>query len=217
MAIRLAVVDAAQVIRAGIRDIVSTTETIVLVGDWDALNPFLDYMANNTADVLLLGDNVSRSKPKVLVQMVRDQHPKLKLVILAARFTASDVDQLLKRGATGFMYKDEALGEFFVSAIGAVKRGDVYISPHTASTLFLTDTEQQDVSLSPYQMQVLEYMSQYKTPQEIAQMLKSSPSSIYNVQKRIRVALGVLKNEQVLIEAAKLGLLQDKDSEKDSA
>jgi hypothetical protein len=73
MTVRLAVVDAAQVIRAGIRDIVSTTKTIQLVGNWDGLDPFMEFMAGNTADVLLLGDNISRSKPKTLVCQVFEE------------------------------------------------------------------------------------------------------------------------------------------------
>lgn len=213
MTVRLAIVDAAQVIRAGIRDIVSTTDTIQLIGSWDGLDPFLDFMAGNTTDVLLLGDNISRSKPKMLAEQVLDQYPKLKIIVLAARFTALQIDELSKLGVMGFMYKDEALGYFFVGAIHAVKRGDVYISPQTARTLLPADNGHRQVSLSPLQTQVLEYMTKYKTPQEIAQMLKTSPSSIYNVQQRIRAALGVSKNEQVLIEAAKLGMLQDKDQE----
>jgi hypothetical protein len=40
MTTKLAVVDAAQVIHAGIREIVSTTDSIQLVGTWEALEPF---------------------------------------------------------------------------------------------------------------------------------------------------------------------------------
>jgi DNA-binding NarL/FixJ family response regulator len=55
MVTKLAVVDAAPVIHGGIREIVSITDTIQLVGAWEAVEPFLAFLRENAADVLLLG------------------------------------------------------------------------------------------------------------------------------------------------------------------
>ena len=56
-------------------------------------------------------------------------------------------------------------------------------------------------------------MSHYKAPQEIAQNMNTTPSSIYNLQYRLRSILGVHTNGEILIEAAKLGLIQDDGGE----
>jgi len=213
MTTKLAVVDAAQVIHAGIREIVSTTDTIYLVGAWDELEPFLAFLTDNTADVLLLGDNVSRLSLKKLATQILDKHPKLRIVVLVARITTGHIEELSKMGVMGFMCKDEPLGDFFVGAVHAVKRGDVYISPQTARTLLLANNGQAQVSLSPLQLQVIQHMSHYKSPQEIAQNMNTTPSSIYNLQYRLRSLLGVHNNGEVLIEAAKLGLIQDDGGE----
>jgi DNA-binding CsgD family transcriptional regulator len=100
-----------------------------------------------------------------------------------------------------------------VGAIHAVKRGDVYISPQTARTLLLANNGQAQVSLSPLQLQVIQHMSHYKSPQEIAQKMNTSASSIYNLQYRLRSILDVHNNGEILIEAAKLGLIQDDGGE----
>ena len=209
MTTKLAVVDAAQVIHAGIREIVSTTDTIQLVGTWDALEPFLAFMKDGAVDVLLLGDNVSKLSLRKLTVQILNQHPRLRIVLLVVRITTGHIEELSKMGVTGFMYKDEALSDFFVGAINAVKRGDVYISPQTARTLLLANNGQTQVSLSPLQLQVLQHMSDYKSPQEIAQKMNTSASSIYNLQYRLRILLGVSNNGEILIEAAKLGLVQE--------
>jgi DNA-binding NarL/FixJ family response regulator len=209
MTTKLAVVDAAQVIHAGIREIVSTTDTIQLVGTWEALEPFLVFMKEGVVDVLLLGDNVSKLSLRKLTVQILNQHPRLKIVVLVVRITTAHIEELSKMGVTGFMYKDEALSDFFVGAVHAVKRGDVYISPQTARTLLLANNGQTQVSLSPLQRQVLQHMSDYKSPQEIAQKMNTSASSIYNLQYRLRILLGVSNNGEILIEAAKLGLVQE--------
>ena len=209
MTTKLAVVDAAQVIHAGIREIVSTTDTIQLVGTWEALEPFLVFMKEGVVDVLLLGDNVSKLSLRKLTVQILNQHPRLKIVVLVVRITTAHIEELSKMGVTGFMYKDEALSDFFVGAVHAVKRGDVYISPQTARTLLLANNGQTQVSLSPLQRQVLQHMSDYKSPQEIAQKMNTSASSIYNHQYRLRHLLGVSNNGEILIEAAKLGLIQE--------
>jgi DNA-binding NarL/FixJ family response regulator len=178
MTTKLAVVDAAQVIHAGIREIVSTTDTIQLVGTWEALEPFLVFMKEGVVDVLLLGDNVSKLSLRKLTVQILNQHPRLKIVVLVVRITTAHIEELSKMGVTGFMYKDEALSDFFVGAVHAVKRGDVYISPQTARTLLLANNGQTHVSLSPLQRQVLQHMSDYKSPQEIAQKMNTSASSI---------------------------------------
>jgi DNA-binding NarL/FixJ family response regulator len=213
MTTKLAVVDAAQVIHAGIREIVSTTDTIQLVGTWEALEPFLVFMKEGVVDVLLLGDNVSKLSLRKLTVQILNQHPRLKIVVLVVRITTAHIEELSKMGVTGFMYKDEALSDFFVGAVHAVKRGDVYISPQTARTLLLANNGQTQVSISPLQMQVLQHMSDYKSPQEIAQKMNTSVSSIYNHLYRLRILLGVSNNGEILIEAAKRGLILDDGGE----
>jgi DNA-binding CsgD family transcriptional regulator len=56
-------------------------------------------------------------------------------------------------------------------------------------------------------MQVLNYMAEYLTPQEIASKMEVSVSSVYNLQQRLRLALGVKTSGQILTEAAKRGLI----------
>lgn len=211
MTTKLAVVDAAQVIRAGIQKIVSTTDTIILVGAWETLEPFWEFMQESAVDVLLLGDNVSQTSLKQLTTYALKRQPKLKVVLLAARFTPGLIEELTRLGAMGFMCKDEALSDFFVGAVHAVKRGDVYISPQTARTLFLASNGQPQVGLSPRQIQVLQYMTDYISPQEIAQKMNTSVSSIYNLQYRLRIALGVNNTGEILIEAAKRGLVAERE------
>jgi DNA-binding CsgD family transcriptional regulator len=54
-------------------------------------------------------------------------------------------------------------------------------------------------------------MTDYISPQEIAQKMNTSVSSIYNLQYRLRIALGVNNTGEILIEAAKRGLVAERE------
>jgi DNA-binding NarL/FixJ family response regulator len=207
MTTSLAVVDAAQVVRVGIREIVSTTDTIQLAGEWSNLQEFDDFLKKHSVDVVLLGDNVTRKSLKHTYQQLLEQQPKLKVIILAASFTTDLIDELSTAGVIGFICKDEELAGFLVNAVQYAKRGETFISPKIASTLILTTSDPSEVALNPRQMQVLNYMAEYLTPQEIASKMGVSVSSVYNLQQRLRLALGVKTSGQILTEAAKRGLI----------
>ena len=211
MTTSVAVVDAAQVMRVGIREIVSTTNTIQLAGEWSNLPEFDDFLKKGSVDVVLLGDNATRKSLKHTVQQLLEQNPKLKVIVLAASFSSEVIDELSAVGVLGFICKDEDLAGLLVNAVQYAERGDTYISPKIAHTLILTNSENSNVPLNPRQMQVLNYMAAYLTPQEIARKMEVSVSSVYNLQQRLRHILGVKTSAQILIEATKRGLIGGRD------
>lgn len=99
MTTSLAVVDVAQVVRAGIREIASATDTIQLAGEWSNLQEFEDFLKKHSVDVLLLGDTVTRKSLKHTTQRLFEQEPGLKVIILAASFTTDLIDELTLRTA----------------------------------------------------------------------------------------------------------------------
>jgi two-component system invasion response regulator UvrY len=141
MSTSVAVVDAAQVTRVGIREIVSTTNTMHLAGEWASLPEFHDFLKKGSVDVLLLGDNTSRKSLKHTVQQLLEQQPKLKVIVLAASFSSEVIDDLSAVGVLGFICKDEELAGLLVSAVQYARHGDTYISPKIARTLILTTSD----------------------------------------------------------------------------
>jgi DNA-binding NarL/FixJ family response regulator len=207
MTTSLAVVDVAQVVRAGIREIASATDTIQLAGEWSNLQEFEDFLRKHSVDVLLLGDTVIRKSLKHAVQRLFEQEPGLKVIVLATRFSSEVFDDLSSAGVLGFICKDEEFAGLLVNAVEYAIRSDMYISPKAAQSVIVTDKGNPEVVLNPRQMQVLNYMAEYLTPQEIASKMGVSVSSVYNLQQRLRLALGVKTSGQILTEAAKRGLI----------
>lgn len=205
MTTTLAVVDAAEIIRIGIREIVSSSDKVKLVGEFTRLEDVDGFLQTTPVNVLVLGN--THAYPKLVQDLtkLRQQTPELKILLLANSFSAEQVEELSNLGALGFVCKDEQLADTLLFAIRPVARGELFISPRVASVLIKTNQADETTPLNPRQMKVIHYMAQYMTPQEIAMQMQTSASSIYSLQHRIRQVLGVKTTGQILIQAMKRG------------
>ncbi|KAB2902711.1 MAG: response regulator transcription factor [Anaerolineae bacterium] len=205
MTTTLAVVDAAEIIRIGIREIVSSSDKVKLVGEFTRLEDVDGFLQTTPVNVLVLGNTHTYPKLVQDLSRLRQQTPELKILLLANSFSAEQVEELSNLGALGFVCKDEQLADTLLFAIRPVARGELFISPRVASVLIKTNQEDEATPLNPRQMKVIHYMAQYMTPQEIAMQMQTSASSIYSLQHRIRQVLGVKTTGQILIQAMKRG------------
>ncbi len=205
MTTTLAVVDAAEIIRIGIREIVSSSDKVKLVGEFTRLEDVDGFLQTTPVNVLVLGSTHTYPKLVQDLSRLRQQTPELKILLLANSFSAEQVEELSNLGALGFICKDEQLADTLLFAIRPVARGELFISPRVASVLIKTNQEDETTPLNPRQMKVIHYMAQYMTPQEIAIQMQTSASSIYSLQHRIRQVLGVKTTGQILIQAMKRG------------
>lgn len=201
----LAVVDAAELIRIGIREVISASDQVKLVGEFTHLEQANGFFENTPVHVLVLGNTHIYAK---LVQDLTKLHqkvPDMKVLLLANSFNIEQIEELSMIGVLGFVCKDEQLANTLLFAIHPVARGELFLSPRVARSLLKANQGDETNPLNPRQMQVVHYMVQYLTPQEIAVKMKVSPSSIYSLQHRIRQVLGVKTTGQILIEAMKRG------------
>lgn len=201
----LAVIDTAEIIRIGIREIVSSADKVKLVGEFTRLEEVDGFFQSTPVNVLVLGNTHTYSKLVQDLTKLYQQMPELKILLLANSFNAEQVEELSNMGVLGFICKDEQLADTLLFAIRPVARGELFLSPRVARSLLKSNQGQETNPLNPRQMQVVHYMVQYLTPQEIAMQMGVSASSIYSLQHRIRQVLGVKTTGQILIEAMKRG------------
>lgn len=205
MTTTLAVVDAAEIIRIGIREIVSSSDKVKLMGEFTRLEEVDGFFQTTPVNVLVLGNTYTYSKLVQDLTKLYQQYPDLKVLLLANSFNAEQVEELSNLGALGFICKDEQLADTLLFAIRPIARGELFLSPRVAGSIFKANQEHETNPLNPRQMKVIHYMAQYMTPQEIAMHMGVSASSIYSLQHRIRQVLGVKTTGQILIQAMKRG------------
>ena len=208
MTTTLAVVDNAELTRIGIREIISASDKIRLIGEFACLEEVDGFFQTTPVNVLILGNTLAYSKLIQDITRLGQQFPDLKVLLLAHSFIVEQIEELSNLGVLGFVCKDEQLADTLLFAIRPVARGELFISPCVASVLLKANQNHEDNPLNLRQMQVVRYMGRYLSPQEIAMKMGVSASSIYSLQHRIRQVLGVKTTGQILIEAMKRGWIE---------
>ncbi len=125
--------------------------------------------------------------------------PRVKVIVVTAHKDPQLVKAAAKKGATGYILKEEALSNLLPLAIRSVAKGKLWFSP--SSTQHLIHEEITNVDLSEYQLDVLRLMVAGRTPQQIAVSLQRSNNAVYSAQKQLREKLGLETNEQAVIHA----------------
>ena len=207
MNVRVAVVDTTEVFRLGIRELVSTSDTVTVVGDFAHLDELLVFLETAAVDILIFGNTDLYRDWLPQIAQIYATHPNLKVILLARAFTTEQIEELSKLGTLGFICKDEPLTDSILFAIRPLLRDEPFISPKVAKGMIASANGSEHNLLSSRQMELIGHMANYLTPQEIAQKMKMTPGSVYSMQYRIREALALKTSSQIVLEAMKRGLI----------
>ena len=149
------------------------------------------------------GDGVS------VVEAVRASSPDARVLVLADLGDAGAVTAALTSGCDGFVTRDRGLEEL-VAAVAAVGRGEAVLSPAAASVL-ARDHRDRDRStvpiLSARELQIVAGLARGLTNRAIAEELYLSVHTVRNHIQRICRRLGASTRLEVVVIAAREGLV----------
>ncbi|MCD4684692.1 MAG: LuxR C-terminal-related transcriptional regulator, partial [Anaerolineae bacterium] len=126
------------------------------------------------------------------------------IILFGCKFTARNLHTLAEMGVLGFICKYDELKETLVPAIRRANRGQVYLSSEAA--LIRSDPNPAQ-ALSLRLLNVLQWIEQGKTVQDIAQVLQLSERSVYSARKRLHEIFGVQTDAQLISKAFRCGVL----------
>lgn len=121
----------------------------------------------------------------------------------------ADVDavaEALRAGCDGFLTRDCGLDEL-LDALRSVWGGDPALSPAAASTLARGQRDRDDRVLSDRELEVVSCLARGRTNKEIAEELYLSVHTVRNHVQRICRRLGAHSRLEVVVIAARLGLV----------
>ncbi|MBC7574765.1 MAG: response regulator transcription factor, partial [Herminiimonas sp.] len=132
--LRILIADDHAIVREGLKQILADTGDIVVAGDAASGLDAIKMMRAGEYDVLLLDISMpDRSGIEVLKQL-RQEFPKLAVLMLSMHREDQYAIRSLKAGASGYLNKQSAPDEL-VNAIRLVAQGHKYISPALAQQL----------------------------------------------------------------------------------
>ena len=211
--VRVLLVDDDDLMRAGLRSVLSSDDTIEVAGEAGDGSEALDRVRETQPDVVLMDirmpgvDGISATR-EVLAGSV-----DVKVVVLTTFEDDDYIFDALSAGASGFLLK-RTKPEELISAIHAVADGDSLLSPSVTRRVIDRMATQPVAGLSgarlekltPREREVLELIGRGLSNREIAESFVIEESTVKTHVKRILMKLGLRDRVQAVVLAYESGL-----------
>jgi DNA-binding NarL/FixJ family response regulator len=212
--VRVALVDDDDLMRAGLRAVLSTDERIEVVGEAGDGRAAVGLIRESRPDVVLMDVRMPDLDGISATREVLAASPEVRVVILT---TFEDDDYIfgaLAAGASGFLLK-RTRPEELIAGIHAVAAGDSLLSPSVTRRVIdrmarqpTTDpsSSKRLIELTPREREVLELMARGLSNGEIAAAFVIEESTVKTHVKRILMKLRLRDRVQAVIFAYESGL-----------
>ncbi|MFO1282280.1 MAG: response regulator transcription factor [Burkholderiales bacterium] len=208
--IRVALVDDHAVVRQGLRQILSAQPDITVVAEASNHGEALQMLRNTRCDVLVLDIAMPGRSGIDTLKQVKNEWPKLPVLMLSMYPEDQYAFRALKAGAAGYLTKMAAVDQL-VHAIRQVASGRKYITIELAEALATglernPDAPSPDV-LSDREFQTLKMIAQGRKLQEIGEALSLSPKTVSVYRARLCQKLNLTTTAELTRYAVEHGLL----------
>jgi DNA-binding NarL/FixJ family response regulator len=211
--VRVLLVDDDDLMRAGLRSVLASDETIEVVGEAGDGRAAIDEIAARKPHVVLMDVRMPDLDGISATREVLAASPEVKVVVLTTFEQDDYIFDALNAGASGFLLK-RTKPEELIGAIHTVAEGDSLLSPSVtrrvidrmaAQPLPAVPGARLDV-LTPREQEVLESMARGLSNREIAEAFFIEESTVKTHVKRILMKLGLRDRVQAVIFAYEHGL-----------
>ena len=215
-AVRVLVVDDDELMRAGLRTVLSSDDTIALAGEASSGRAAVSAVRAYGPDLVLMDVRMPDLDGIAATREVLAASPEVKVVILTTFEQDDYIFGALSAGASGFLLKRTPPGEL-LAAIHAVAAGDSLLSPSVTRIVVermagqpTPDLRARDRldELSARELEVLGLLARGRSNAEIAAALVIEASTVKTHVKRILMKLDLRDRVQAVIFAYESGLAQ---------
>jgi DNA-binding NarL/FixJ family response regulator len=212
--VRVLIADDDDLMRAGLRAVFSSDETIDVVGEAGDGRGAITWTRELRPDVVLMDVRMPNLDGIAATRDVLAVSPELKVIILTTFEQDDYIFGALRAGASGFLLK-RTRPEDLIAGIHTVAAGDSLLSPSVTRKVIDRMAEQPapDASsgerlteLTPREREVLELVARGLSNGEIAQAFVIEESTVKTHVKRILRKLHVRDRVQAVIFAYESGL-----------
>jgi DNA-binding NarL/FixJ family response regulator len=187
-AIRVALVDDHELVRDGLRALLTAMPQLEVVGEASSGAEALTLVAQVRPDLLLVDIGMKDMTGLQLTELLCRQYPGMQVLILSMYDHAEYVTSSIRAGARGYVLKDAASWEI-VAAIDAIAAGATYYSADLLEKTVSPPAA--DDELTPREREVLQMLVQGLSNKAIARMLEISVRTVETHRLSIRRKLGV--------------------------
>ena len=215
-AIRVLLVDDDDLMRAGLRAVLSSDDSIEVVGEAVDGRDAVGRVGRLRPDVVLMDVRMPRLDGISATREITEAAPEARVLILTTFEEDDYIFGALSAGASGFLLK-RSRPEDLIAAIHTVASGDALLAPsvtrrvvdNLARTRAGTLREEPRLDeLTGREREVLELLARGLSNQEIADRLVVEHSTVKTHVKRILMKLGVRDRVHAVILAYETGVVR---------
>lgn len=213
--ITVLIVDDHELVRAGIRSLLSTVNGVKVIGEAATGEEAVKVAREKHPNVVLMDVRMPGIGGLEATRKLLRADPDLKIIALTVCGEEPFPSKLLQAGAAGYLTKGSGLDEM-VQAIHSVFHGKRYISPEVAQQLALKHLSDEKASpfetLSERELQVMLMITSGQKVQEISDKLCLSPKTVNSYRYRLFEKLSVNSDVELTHLAIRHGILDTETS-----
>ena len=211
--IRVIIVDDHQIIRDGIRALLSGISQIEITAEAGSAEELLQKIRTIPADVALIDISLPGISGIKLTGQLAKSHPGLKVLILSMHLNEEYISNAFKAGALGYLAKNTTRDEL-ISAIQAVARGEKFLGREVSDVItsgyvrrIKADDESEKEMLSKREVEILRLTAEGLGNKEISDKLFISIRTVESHKNHILQKLGLKSAVEMVRYAIKHGLI----------
>lgn len=199
--IRILIADDHAIVRQGLARILEKNCEMKIVAEYDNGTDALSWIRNNDCDIALLDISMPGMSGIDLLKQIREEKPKLPVLIISIYAEDQYAVRLISAGAAGYLTKGCAPA-IIMEAVCQVASGKKYISPAVAEILIHRIGEPNEKllheTLSDREYQIFLLLASAKTVTEIADILSLSGKTISTYRSRILEKMHLRNNAEIM-------------------
>jgi len=207
--IKVALVDDHQIVRTGIRRILTDIDDIEFVGEAASGEDAGQLARDLRPDVILMDIHMPGIGGLDATRKIAHFVPQIKVIALTVSNDEIFPMRFIKSGAMGYLTKD-CEAEELVHAIRQVCKGERYLTPNIAQQLALKQFNNKETPfdlLSERELQVMLMITQGEKVPHIAEKLHLSTKTVNTYRYRIFTKLGVKSDVEMTHLALHYGII----------
>jgi two-component system, NarL family, response regulator NreC len=213
--IRLLLVDDHQVVRSGLRMLLSNESDVEIVGEAGTAREALEAVDALLPEVVLMDIGLPDLSGIDATRQIKQAHPEVAVVALTIHEDEEYFFKMLEAGAGGYVPK-RAAPEELLTAIRAAAVGEVYLYPSLAKLLvkdYLTQEHTSEASrvldgLTEREQEVLRYLAEGTANEGIADALVISVKTVARHRENIMQKLKLHSRSELVRYAIRKGIIK---------
>ena len=208
--IKVIIADDHPLFRRGLKNAFSETPDIEVVDEAESGDDLLKKIPGSNLNVVLMDVAMPGKTGLDLLKQLRDEQPKLPVLVLTVYPEEHYAVRYFKAGASGFISKESSTDQIY-AAVRKVANGGKFASPEITEKLafdFGKSDRPLHENLSDREHQVFMMLAEGESPTDIGKILSLSVKTISTHRSRILDKMQMKKNAELIHYAISHRLLQ---------